>query len=361
MREREQILELWRKLAQRGESAVLATVVRTEGSSYRVPGARMLLARSGERVGSISGGCLEADIVKKSWWLTAQGPVLRRYDTTAEGEISTGGYGLGCNGVIHVLLEPVTPADPSILPLLHTVRQARRPATIVHLLSPVESVGQRLITESDGVVTHNIRNPELAARLLSQTPGPDVFVEKLTPPTRLLIFGAGDDAVPLTELGNFLGWRIAVLDGRAHYARSEKFPLAAEVVVRTAGSPAPDIDEWTVAVVMTHSYTQDLDVLRSLIGQKLQYLGVLGPRKRTEQLLADLSISAEAIPEELHMPMGLDLGGDGPEQVALAVVAEIQSVLSGRTGAALRSRHAPIHSDEVRSEAETWVKSIVCA
>ncbi len=347
MQEREQILELWRKLAERGEPAVLATVVRTEGSSYRVPGARMLLAQSGERVGSISGGCLEADIVKKAWWLTAQGPVLRKYDTTAEGEISTEGYGLGCNGVVYVLLERVTADGPSVLPLLDRVRKERRAATVAHVLSPAESVGQRLIIEVDGSV--------------AQMPGPDVFVEKLTPPTRLLIFGAGDDAVPLTELANFLGWRIAVLDGRAHYARGEKFPSAEQVVVRTPGSPAPDIDEWTVAVVMTHSYTQDLDVLRSLIGQKLQYLGVLGPRKRTEQLLADLSISAEAVPEELHMPMGLDLGGDGPEQVALAVVAEIQSVLSGRTGAALRSRQAPIHCDETSSEAETWVKSIVCA
>lgn len=361
MREREQILALWRKLAERGEPAVLATVVRTEGSSYRVPGARMLLGQSGERAGSISGGCLEAEIVKKAWWLTAQGPALRRYDTTPEGEISTGGYGLGCNGVIHVLLERVTPDAASVLPLLNEVRMTRRAATVVHLLSPAGVIGRRIITAFDGSVTHNFRDPGLATQVITRMPGPDVFIEELMPPMRLLIFGAGDDAVPLTQLGNFLGWRIVVLDGRAHYARDEKFPLADEVVVRTAGSPAPHIDEWTVAVVMTHSYTQDLDVLRSLIGQSLQYLGVLGPRKRTEQLLADLSISAEAAPEMLHMPMGLDLGGDGPEQVALAVVAEIQSVLSGRTGAALRSRHAPIHCDEASPRAEAWVKSTVCA
>lgn len=360
MRERNQILELWRKLAEEGESAVLATVVRTEGSSYRVPGARMLLSQSGERVGSISGGCLEADIVRKAWWLTAQGPVLRKYDTTPEGEISTGGYGLGCNGVVYVLLERVIPDAPSVLPVLNAVRQERRPVNVMHVLSPAELVGQRLITDADGVVTHNIRNPELLARLLTQMPGPEVFIETLAPPTRLLIFGAGDDATPLAELGNYLGWQVAVLDGRAHYARAEKFPFA-EVIVRSAGSAAPAIDEWTVAVVMTHSYSQDLDGLRSLIAQPLRYLGVLGPRKRTEQLLADLSISAEDAPEKLHMPMGLDLGGDGPEQVALAVVAEIQSVLSGRTGAALRGRKAPIHRDEASSEAEAWVKSIVCA
>ncbi len=348
MRERNQILELWRKLAEKGESAVLATVVRTEGSSYRMPGARMLQAQSGERTGGISGGCLEADLIKKAWWLTAKGPVLRKYDTTEEGEISTGGYGLGCNGVIHVLLERVTPDRPSVLPLLERVAQTRQRARVIHLLSPAESVGHWLTVEVDDRVAHNRRDPE-------------VFVEELAPPTRLLIFGAGDDAVPVAELANYVGWEVVVLDGRAQYARVDRFPYADEVVLRTAGSPAPYIDEWTVAVVMTHSYSQDLDVLHSLIDRPLKYLGVLGPRKRTEQLLSDLGMSAEAAPQKLHMPMGLDLGGDGPEQVALAVVAEIQSVLSGRTGAALRSRNAPIHRDEASSEAQAWVKSIVCA
>ncbi len=348
MRERNQILDLWRKLVDKGESAVLATVVRTEGSSYRVPGARMLLAQNGERVGSISGGCLEADIIKKAWWLTAQGPVLRRYDTTAEGEISSGGYGLGCNGVIHVLLERVSLERPSVLPLLEKVAQTRRPAKVIHRLAPAGSVGQRVIVEEDDLLEHDREDP-------------DIFIERLTPPTRLLIFGAGDDAVPLAELANFLGWQVVVMDGRAHYARAEKFPFAADVLVRQPGSPAPVIDDWTAAVVMTHSYSQDLDVLRCLLGEPLRYLGVLGPRKRTERLLAELGVSAESIPEHLRMPMGLDLGGDGPEQVALAAASEIQSVLSGRSGAALRSRKSPIHRDHTDSEAEAWVKSIVCA
>ena len=149
MRERNQILELWRKLAERGESAILATVVRTEGSSYRVPGARMLLARSGERAGSVSGGCLEADLIKKAWWLTAEGTVLRKYDTTPEGEIATGGYGLGCNGVIYVLLEVASPDAPSVLPLLDIVRRERRALSVGHVLSPAELLGQRLITDVD--------------------------------------------------------------------------------------------------------------------------------------------------------------------------------------------------------------------
>ncbi len=145
MRERDQILALWERLAVADEPAVLATVMRTEGSSYRLPGARLLLTQSGQHVGAISGGCLEDDIVKKAWWLTANGPVLRRYDTTPEGELATDGYGLGCNGIIHVLLERVTRSAPSVLNMLREVRDSRRPVIVAHMLAPIEAVGQRAI------------------------------------------------------------------------------------------------------------------------------------------------------------------------------------------------------------------------
>jgi xanthine/CO dehydrogenase XdhC/CoxF family maturation factor len=176
-----------------------------------------------------------------------------------------------------------------------------------------------------------------------------------------MIFGAGDDAIPLAELANHLGWRVSVFDGRAHYARPGKFPSADEVIVRQAGAPAPKIDEWTVAVVMTHSYSQDLDVLRMLCSQPLRYLGVLGPRKRSMQLLGELSTLERESLTGLHTPMGLDLGGDGPEPVALAVIAEIQSVLQGRAGGALSNRSGPIHSGEAKLDEKDWARSIVCA
>ncbi len=321
MRERNQILEFWQNLTSNSEPAVLATVVRTEGSSYRLPGARLLLAQDGRRVGSVSGGCLEDDIVKKAWWLTADGPVVRKYDTTPDGEISTDGYGLGCNGVVYVLLERVTRQNPSVLPLLKKVKQTRRAAT----------------------VTHPLCVPP--------------FVEQILPATHLLIFGAGDDAVPLSQLAHYLGWEVSVFDGRAHYARREKFPLADRVIVRPAGSPAPPVDSWTAAVVMTHSYSQDLEAVGMLKGQPLRYLGVLGPRKRTRQLLEE----SDSPSADLHSPMGLDLGADGPEQVALAVTAEIQAVLNGRNAGFLRDRGGPIHTPDTASAENTWVRSIVCA
>jgi xanthine dehydrogenase accessory factor len=174
----------------------------------------------------------------------------------------------------------------------------------------------------------------------------------VTPRVRLLVFGAGDDAVPVTELAKYLGWQVLVFDGRAHYARREKFPQADAVVVHTAGKAAAipeidaiaQIDKWTAAVLMSHSYAQDLETLGELAGTHLSYLGVLGPRKRTAQLISDAGLDPSLLGPTLHSPMGLDIGADGPEQVALAVVAEIQARLNGRAGGLLRERIGSIHS-----------------
>jgi xanthine dehydrogenase accessory factor len=326
MKEMERILELWSSARSAGESAVLATVVKTRGSSYRLPGARLLITQGGRHAGSISGGCLEDDLLKKAWWFSEKGPVVRRYDTTPDGEIAAGGYGLGCNGIIHVLIERLAPNEASALDIIQKVRTERQAASIEHVLAPGE-----------------------------------VWVETLQPAIRLLVFGAGEDAVPLTELARNLGWEVWVFDGRAHYARREKFPEVQVVAVRGT-RPAP-IDPWTVAVIMSHSYSQDLEALHELAPQPLPYLGILGPAKRTAQLLADTELDASTLAPKMHAPMGLDIGADGPEQVALAVVAEIQSVLNGREGRSLSARGGAIHSRAAGEDdaGKFEVRSIVCA
>lgn len=373
MRERKQILKLWRQLAAEGKGAVLATVVRTEGSSYRLPGARLLLAEDGRRAGGVSGGCLEDDIIKRAWWRTAAAPILRRYDTTADGEISTEGYGLGCNGIIHVLLQRLAPRQSPLMELLHSVASSRRPATFAHLTSPEALVGRWMAFDSHGDISTDLNEPQLMEALRTRlthleassveevTPGVRAFLELLTPPIHLMIFGAGDDAVALTEMGYLLGWQISVLDGRAHYARRDKFPLAGAVVVRAPESPVSNVDAWTAAVVMTHSYSQDLDVLTTLAGSRLRYLGVLGPRQRTAQLISEIGSRCRILVPEVYTPMGLDLGGDGPQQIALAVAAEIQSVFQGGGGGALRDRSGPIHAQASDQSDTAWVRSIVCA
>jgi xanthine dehydrogenase accessory factor len=325
------ILALWEQLQGARESAVLATVVRTQGSSYRTPGARMLLTRTGKRAGAVSGGCLEDDLVKKAWWLTEKGPVIRRYDTTPDGELATSGYGLGCSGIIHVLLERITPQQPSVLPLIRKVRSERQTELIRHL------------------------HPQ---------DGSEVFVERVTPPIRLLVFGAGDDAVPMVDLAHFLGWETFVLDGRAHYARREKFANANEVLVRPQGGVLCGIkvDSWTAAVIMNHSFNQDMEVLRELVHQPLIYLGILGPRKRTEQLLSDAGLTTKQLGSRVHTPMGLDIGAEGSQQVALSVLAEIQAAINERDGGRLRDRNGAIHAREAQGDrATSWVQSIVCA
>lgn len=349
MREIEQILRLWADSERAGEPAVLATVVKTSGSSYRLPGARLLLTRTGQRAGSVSGGCLEDDLVKKAWWLTESSPVIRRYDTTPEGEIATA-YGLGCNGIIHVLLERMIPGRAEILDLLRQVRTTRRPATVAHVIAPAALAGSRIV-------------PDAAAAC--GFPGMEVFVETVAPPVHLLIFGAGDDAIPLAQFAKYLGWRVSVFDGRAHYARREKFPHADDVIARPAAESATraEIDPWTVAVLMTHSYGQDLDALSELARKPLPYLGILGPRKRSSQLLADAGVDAERMTPALHSPMGLDIGADGPDQVALAVIAEIQAALNGREGGLLRAGSGSIHApgEAAGAPESAWVQGIVCA
>ena len=377
MKEHEQILELWSEAESAGEEAVLATVVKTQGSSYRLSGARLLLTRSGRRAGSISGGCLEDDLVKKAWWLTEAGPAIRRYDTTPEGEI-TREYGLGCNGIIHVFLERLAPGRARLLELLREVRSSRTPATVVHILQPTAEAGKRLIVDTNGRVEHNLLDPALEKWLLQtakeQSAGSqgrahffngthEIFAETIAPPIRLLIFGAGDDAVPLTQLARYLGWQVHVYDSRAHYARGEKFPSAHQVsVLKLDESAEIETDGWTAAVVMSHSYSQDLERIRSLSGRGLPYLGVLGPQKRTRQLLEDAGLDQSRVRSTLRSPMGLDIGADGPEQVALAVAAEIQAVLNGRGGGALYQRNGSIHASGADLDnQEFFVRPIVCA
>ncbi len=305
---------------------MLATVVKTRGSSYRMPGARLLLTRGGKRAGSISGGCLEDDLVKRAWWYTEGGATLRRYDTTADGEIAAD-YGLGCSGIIHVALQRLTPGEPSALDVLRQVRATREPAVVTHPLQP-------------------------------EMQGGEVFVEQVAPPLRLLLCGAGDDAMPLCRLAEFLGWQVLVYDGRAHYARAARFPMAAQVTVTDRDDlPTFPVDDWTVAALMTHSHAQDLAFLRALNPLRLPYLGILGPQKRTAQLLAEVGLHDAAVAPTLHSPMGLDIGADGPEQIALAVVAEIQATMNGRNGGQLRQRTGAIHSG---SQTGDYSRSFLC-
>src|SRR5579875_861226 len=304
MSELQQILDLAAAAERRGEEICLVTVAAAEGSSYRKPGARMLLTRSGRRAGTISGGCLEAEVSKKAWWLTAEGASIQRY-TSFFDEDSGLPYGLGCGGTILLLLERGEPARATLSALRRTLEEGESAAVI--LSTAQNNPGTQCIVSSSGGVLYGRPGFEPLARetlhkgthtMLLTSSGADpvpLFCERIAPPPALWIFGAGDDAQPLVEFAHRLGWRITVADGRSHLARPERLPLARQVLALTPETPLP-LQCGDAAVLMTHSYEQDRNLLARLLPLPLAYLGVLGPRRRTQHLVEHLTSSSHALP-----------------------------------------------------------------
>jgi xanthine/CO dehydrogenase XdhC/CoxF family maturation factor len=349
MSELRQILDLWKRASAEGKDVCLATVVGVEGSAYRRPGARMILTSSGQRAGAISGGCLEAEVAKKAWWLTTNGPSIQRYSSffDDDGDMP---YGLGCGGTVLVLFERGEPAAQALETLRRGVEE--RTESIIVTNTSTNSPGTALILNETGAVLYsreeNPDTPALANEALrtgKSSHNGRFFVEMIAPPPALIVFGAGDDARPLVEFAAALGWHVSVADGRSQLARPERFPRAARVLgldPALAGAGPGD-----AAVVMTHSYEQDRRILRALLSTEMKYVGVLGPRRRTERLLGeiapDLGLTLEECMARLHTPVGLDLGGHSPAAIALAIAAELQAVFAGREARKLSSAQ-PIHA-----------------
>ncbi|HEY0944012.1 MAG TPA: XdhC/CoxI family protein [Opitutaceae bacterium] len=332
-------LAIAQQLNSRPASAwALATLVDVAGSSYRRAGARLLVGADATRIGSISGGCLEADVVERARAVLASGvPDVVTYDTTSENDL-VWGVGLGCHGVVRVLIERVAPGSPWA-PALAANSAQRRPTPLAVVWQAPATGGLPLGTRLDD------------ASLPAANGSLSVFREVVLPPRPLLICGAGDDAQPLARLAKELGWHVTVSDPRPAFATAARFPEADTVVATPTATIASLVadDPRAAAVIMTHHYVHDLPLLRALLPRRLAYLGLLGPKKRAERLLADVEKEGLVLTPEmrarLHAPIGLDLGGDTPEAVALAMIAEMQSVLNGRNARPLRQRDRPIHDD----------------
>jgi len=352
------ILPLWDDLRATGTPYVLATVVAVEGSGYRKPGARMMIASDGRRVGTISGGCLEGEVARKAFWHTTNGPAMRRYSTSAEdGDFP---FGMGCGGVVHVLLERAETAEPLLRTLAAHYAQ-RTPlaiATTLHRLSTTRRAFWPASGEDDSadwpalqqLARQGYEEQSSFSCTIPLATGESNPVHVEWNPARqgLFIFGAGDDAIPLVNLARQLGWFVSVADGRSHLATQIRFPEAHAVHALTAGA-LPDFDflPTDAAVLMTHSLEQDTRILAELLTRDLAYIGVLGPKRRTAEILSSIASAADLPParahtqinawmQGLHAPMGLDLGGDTPAEIALSVIAEIQQTRRSRTGLPLR-------------------------
>ena len=357
--------------ARPGDVLAMATVVKVRGSAYRRPGARMLMV-AGRSAGMISGGCLENDVRERGRSVIESGvPQLVTYDSTAPDDIVFG-LGLGCNGIVQILIEPLTAGDDgNVLAFLAACvarRQAGRIATIFHAekIAPVA----RVLRWPDGRVTSTCDDPATTAALvralqenatrcnavrtiaLPDGTSAGVLVETVAPPLPLTIFGAGDDAIPLAQMAKLLGWHVTVIDARPAFATRERFPSvdAVHCLRPEALSASQEVvfPPEAMVMVMTHHFTHDRALLRTLLPRSLRYFGILGPKSRTQRLLDELAEEGVTFTEEnlgrLHGPAGLDVGAETPEEIAVSIIGEMQAVLAQRNGGALRDRTAPIHN-----------------
>lgn len=343
------------KLREAGRKAALATVVRIEGSAYRRPGAKFLVEDDGRTSGGVSGGCLEADVREAAIRALNDGePRLLHYETGSD-DREVFGLGLGCNGSVDIFIQPAAAGDAPerILELL----QGEAAFAVATVVAGSRGLGHSLVVEPDETFAGSTGDPGLdreararAADLLSRRESrlealgeSRVFFEFLAPPPHLAIFGAGDDAIPLCAFASDAGFRVTVADHRAAYATRERFPAAARLVVERPGDGSGRIPltPRTYAVIKTHSFAYDRQWARVLLSTEIPYVGMLGPRARGREILRQIGSEED---RRVHGPVGLDLGAEGPEQIAISIVAEILAVHSSREPWPLREREGAIHA-----------------
>ena len=366
MKEIRQIVSAYERHVALGKKMALATVVQVEGSSYRRAGARMLMVEDGHWTGAISGGCLEGDALRRARKaILHQQPTVVTYDTMEDASAQALGVGLGCNGIIDVLIEPIDERiSGNHLEMLNASLDHHRPsrlATVYQSGVPEIAVGDQLRIgpnqEISGSLTDTSIGEQIRADLaavekpqsvsyLASEGTIEVFLEVIHPPIRLVIFGGGYDAVHVTRLASELGWHITVTDDCMAKALPPRFPLAHTVVhiLREEIREKVDVTPYTAAILMSHNYAYDLAVLRQLLTEELPYIGILGPKKRFDKMCDALQMEGVIVPvADIHSPIGLDIGAETPDEIALAILAEIQAVFAQRRGGMLKDRIGTIH------------------
>jgi len=341
------------------QAGVLVTLVATDGSSYRKPGAR-LLALDGERAGTISGGCLETEVVRRAPWSVRSGAVVERYSTVFDDTLDIP-YGLGCGGTVDLLLEPS--GTPEFTALLNAIRSSLKgkPSVVITFLPTEDSPMLRAVLSSAGEIvfaSEALTEGEISAAEAGKVQ--NTFAERLASPQRLVILGGGDDAIPVVEMASLMGWSVTVVDGRPQLARAERFPKAQRVLTIRAGSLSElAISEDDAVVVMTHSFEQDREWLAAVLPIAPRYLGVLGARHRSSLLVSEASaltgLSIAQCCDRIYAPVGLDLGGDGPEAIALAVIAEAQACCMGRLAGSRRLLAADVSRHLADGDASRYI------
>ena len=370
MKEIKDIIRSFDEAQQQGRQTALATVVHLDGSSYRRPGARMLITDEGQLTGAISGGCLEGDALRKALLvMSQQRSMLVTYDTMDEDDAKFG-IGLGCNGIIQVLIEPINPGEPdNPIQLLRIVAEKREKAVVVTLFSLENKKntqpGTRLLLKENYQQERNTPLKEILVKdgmktlregrsvfrtYQTESQNLTAFIELVEPAVSLIAIGAGNDVVPLIAMAEILGWETTVIDGRPAYAKKERFVPSCQVLVSKPENVISqiEIDNRTVFVLMTHNYNYDMAMLHQLLIKNVIYVGMLGPKKKLDRILGELRDQGASFTEEqlasVHSPVGLDIGAETSEEIALSILSEIKAVLSGKQGLSLHSNTGSIHS-----------------
>ncbi|HEX5168614.1 MAG TPA: XdhC family protein [Cyclobacteriaceae bacterium] len=378
MKEFKTILSEYQKIDFNKHKAALATVVKVRGSSYRSPGARMLITDDGRWVGSISGGCLEGDALRKARTVMYEKrPMTVTYDTREESNQNLG-IGLGCNGVIDVLIEPIdqNDADNPVL-IFPSIVATNKPLALATLFDSSEKsrVGQKILIDQDGSLLHNTvaesglrdsiavdliqlfnTNQSLAKSYSFGKANMEVYLELIQPSISVIIFGGGFDARPVSTLAKSLGWDVAVTDECVAHIAPVFFPTADKLSLcdRSFVDRDFNITPYTACILMSHNYEYDRDVLKKLLKSPTPYIGILGPRKRFDKMLTEFEQSGilltAADKRRIHSPIGLDIGAEAPDEIAVSIIAEIQAKFLNRSGGFLKYRQGPIHQRDANSD-----------
>ncbi len=368
MKEIKSILKLYNALKHSDEKCAIAQVVRVEESSYRREGARMLVFESGIFEGGISGGCLEGDALQRSQMaILKQEPSIVTYDTSKEKEI---GVGLGCNGIIDVLISPISDDSPLMATLekCTSERAEHLIATVTALKGSLESValgrsfyfdvktgelagcppGDFLEFLLERVAQVRSRKKSGTFSYESEGVSARVFVEFIPPPYHLAIYGDNYDVYPMLELAAVMDWEVS-LTGNIQKLKKENLAQVSNLYPKE-GEARPGIDDRTAVILMAHDYKTDISNLKELLKSPAPYIGSLGPRKRFEKMLRELQMEGIAFSGEemgrIYAPCGLEIGANTPEEIAASIFSEILSAFNGKTGGMLREKSGPIHERE---------------
>jgi xanthine/CO dehydrogenase XdhC/CoxF family maturation factor len=342
------LIGLYERARAADTATVLATVIRTAGSTYAKAGAHMLIAADGEYAGLLSGGCLEGDLAEHAARVRASGAAhIVRYDMrTPDDQLF--GLGAGCEGAMDVLLQRVGPAEhwQPLAAMIESFQTGARMTTALVTASQSQAIALGAAFWNGPQAATRLPPTEIAALLAMDSPNTrlvelaalncEVLLLPHELPPKLLIAGAGPDTRPLSHLAAFLGWRITLADHRAAYLQQKFFPPEAQLIETRAAAITEQLalDTFDAAVVMSHHLQSDLEYLRALAGSTVRYVGLLGPTARRDKLLADLGELSTRLTGRLRAPIGLDIGGRAPESIALSIVSEIHASLAGREGRA---------------------------